>query len=214
MLAAKATAHEPRAQTGTICASVPPEVEAQRGSDGNLGAAVSCDRERAARVGRRTGGAGMSEADSETSREAGGQTDWRPLTGDGFMATVGPLLVTRRADGSRTYSLETDERHRNAFGIVHGGVIMSAFDHALGVDGGRSHDAPGQATIQLNVSFVDAVAVGERIEIACETVRTARSVMFVRGTATVGPRVVATAEGVWKLRRGAAQREGGQGSAS
>jgi acyl-coenzyme A thioesterase PaaI-like protein len=47
--------------------------------------------------------------------------------------------------------------------------------------------------------MVDAVHVGDFVEMDCEVVRKTRSVVFMRGTLTVGGRIVATADGIWKL---------------
>lgn len=126
---------------------------------------------------------------------------WEPLLGQAFFDALGPMLVRTLPNGEPRHAMRLEERHLNHYGIVHGGVIMSFLDHALGIHSGRSHDAPSQATMNLTVSFVDAARAGDLIEAEVETVRTTRSVMFVRGTARVGERVVATADGVWKLRR-------------
>jgi acyl-coenzyme A thioesterase PaaI-like protein len=55
-----------------------------------------------------------------------------------------------------------------------------------------------QATVQLDVHFVDAVKVGEFVEAKCQVVRRTRSLVFMSGDLMVGDRVVATAKGVWK----------------
>ncbi|RAI04163.1 PaaI family thioesterase [Acuticoccus sediminis] len=126
---------------------------------------------------------------------------WTALSGQGYMDWVGPLLMRTLPDGDVRYAMRVEERHLNGFGIVHGGAIMTFLDHAIGVYGSRTHDAPGQATINLNVSFVEGVMAGSLLEAEIEVVRTTRSVIFLRGTARVGDTVVATADGVWKIRR-------------
>ena len=47
--------------------------------------------------------------------------------------------------------------------------------------------------------FIDAVQIGEFVESTQQVVRKTRSVIFVRGTLMVGPRVIATADGIWKI---------------
>ena len=127
--------------------------------------------------------------------------DWVPLKGGGFMDDVGPILRRHLPDGDVRFAMRVEERHLNPFGMVHGGAIMTFLDHAIGSTGSRAHDAPGQATMSLTIAFVDGVEAGSLMEADVEVVRTTRSVMFLRGTARVGERVVATADGVWKLRR-------------
>jgi acyl-coenzyme A thioesterase PaaI-like protein len=55
-----------------------------------------------------------------------------------------------------------------------------------------------QATIQLDMHFIDAVQVGEFVEAMCTVVRRTRAVIFMNADLVVGTRVVATAQGVWK----------------
>jgi hypothetical protein len=51
----------------------------------------------------------------------------------------------------------------------------------------------------LSIRFIDAVQIGEFVESIPEIVRKTRSVIFVRGTMMVGSRVVATADGIWRI---------------
>jgi len=48
------------------------------------------------------------------------------------------------------------------------------------------------------VHFIDAVQIGEFVEATCRVVRRTRALIFMSGELTVGERVVATANGVWK----------------
>ena len=92
-----------------------------------------------------------------------------------------------------------DERHGNKRGVVHGGMIATAMDTALG---NRSWEAAGQkpcATVQLGIQYAGAMKLGEFATIRSDVVRTTRSLVFVRATMTVGDRMIATADGVWKI---------------
>lgn len=142
---------------------------------------------------------GTSMADGMPG-EAASTDGWREHRSTGFMDDVGPLLV-REVDSRTRYAVRTAERHLNGFGIVHGGVVLTLLDNAVGMFGARHHDGVGQATMQLNVSFVAPVHAGSLLEADCEVVRVARSVMFLRGTAYVGDTVVAVADGIWKIAR-------------
>ena len=53
--------------------------------------------------------------------------------------------------------------------------------------------------MQLNVHYVGAVQLGEFAYVRSELVKVTRSLVFLRGTMTVGDRIVATADGVWKI---------------
>ncbi|HYZ61030.1 MAG TPA: PaaI family thioesterase [Acetobacteraceae bacterium] len=123
---------------------------------------------------------------------------WVIRPGKAFNTHVGPFYQRAGGDALQCGFI-ADERHGNKRGVVHGGMLATAFDVALG---NASWDAAGGkpcATIQLNVQFVGAMSLGEFAEIAAEVVRTTRSLVFLRGVMTVGDRVIATADGVWKI---------------
>jgi acyl-coenzyme A thioesterase 13 len=47
------------------------------------------------------------------------------------MDLIGPVHV-READGGRVFGLRIEERHRNAGGVAHGGLLATLVDYALG----------------------------------------------------------------------------------
>ena len=121
---------------------------------------------------------------------------------DGFPTLVGPFW-SRKSDAGWTYGLLAEDRHSNAHGIVHGGMLVTFLDQILGITCWEAAKRDPVVTIQLNTHFVSAARAGEFIEARAEAVRATRSVVFVRGQLTLGERIIATADGVWK-RLGAA----------
>jgi acyl-coenzyme A thioesterase PaaI-like protein len=115
-----------------------------------------------------------------------------------FGTLVGPFYVPPDHDDT-VCGFMPDERHGNKRGVVHGGMIATAFDTALG---NACWAAAGQhpcATVQLNVSFVGALALGQFARIEAQVMRTTRSLIFIRGVMTAGETLVGTADGVWKI---------------
>lgn len=121
---------------------------------------------------------------------------------DGFPTLVGPFW-SKKGDAGWTYGLLAEERHSNAHGIVHGGMLVTFLDQILGITCWEAAKRDPVVTIQLNTHFVSAARAGEFIEARAEAVRATRSVVFVRGQLSLGERIIATADGVWK-RLGAA----------
>lgn len=116
---------------------------------------------------------------------------------DGFSVLIGPLLSRREGDGW-VHGVVAEARHLNARGVVHGGLIASLADQALGM---TVWDAVGRhpcATVQLNVQYVAAARAGEFLTVHGEVIRVTRSVVFVRGLVAADGRTVAMADGVWK----------------
>ena len=122
---------------------------------------------------------------------------WVRVPTQAFGTHVGPFY---RPEGNSLLSgFQADERHGNKRGVTHGGMLATAFDVCLG---NACWAAAGQqpcATVQLNIQFVGALKLGEFATVQAEIIRTTRSLVFVRGVMSVGDRVVATGEGVWKI---------------
>ncbi|HEY2183805.1 MAG TPA: PaaI family thioesterase, partial [Xanthobacteraceae bacterium] len=96
------------------------------------------------------------------------------------------------------YAFMAEPKHHNRRGIVQGGMLMTFADRSMGMTCWYANERRPQATIQLDVHFVDAVQIGEFVEARCRVVRRTRSLVFMGAELVVGDRVVATANGVWK----------------
>ena len=122
---------------------------------------------------------------------------WDPYKDEGFIGLIGPFWVRPWGDSFR-YAFLAADKHHNRRGVVQGGMIMTFADRSLGMTAWYANNKQPQATVHLDVHFVDAVQIGEFVEAKCRVVRRTRSLLFMSGEITVGDRVVATANGVWK----------------
>jgi uncharacterized protein (TIGR00369 family) len=122
---------------------------------------------------------------------------WEPYRDDGFIGLVGPFWSRPDGDAFR-YAFRAEPKHHNRRGVVQGGMLMTFADRAMGMTCWHANGRQRQATIQLDMHFIDAVQIGEFVEAHCRVVRRTRSVVFMSGELMVGDRVVATANGVWK----------------
>lgn len=123
---------------------------------------------------------------------------WSPLVDLGFAEAAGPYWQRAHQSGI-DYGFVAEARHRNRNGQVHGGVLLSFADQAMGMAAWHASGKTLQATAQLNFQFVAGVAIGEFVDARCTVVRTTRSLVFVTAVLSVGNRIVATTSGVWKL---------------
>lgn len=131
---------------------------------------------------------------------------WDMIRSRGFTRHAGPIWH-RHDDKGMVFGFRALPKHRNRNGVIHGGMIMTFIDRILGMAISDCSDALPQATIQLDTHFVSGARVGEFLEARCELVRATRAVAFVTATVSVGDRIVAKSQGMWKLR------EPGQGAA-
>lgn len=123
---------------------------------------------------------------------------WDVFDGQGFVDLVGPLYSRNSPDGLRSFAFVAGEKHANLIGLVHGGMLMTLADRALGVGAWDSAGRPC-VTVQMEMQFLSAVKMGEFAEITPELMRLTRSLVFMRGSVKVGDRITATASGVWKI---------------
>ncbi|MET0430069.1 MAG: PaaI family thioesterase [Microvirga sp.] len=123
---------------------------------------------------------------------------WVPDHEVGFMQIAGPAWQRRDGQTLRL-GLLTGDRHANRNGVVHGGVILALIDHGLGMISLDRTGCSRQATISLNVQFVSPAIMGDFLELDADVIRQTRSIVFLRGTLRAGSRVVATADGIWKI---------------
>jgi uncharacterized protein (TIGR00369 family) len=127
---------------------------------------------------------------------------WEPYGDEGFIGLVGPFWQRPLRDGSPDdgfrYAFMAEHKHHNRRGVVQGGMLMTFADRSMGMTCWYANERQPQATVQLDVHFIDAVQVGEFVEARCKVVRRTRALVFMSGELVVGERLVATANGVWK----------------
>jgi acyl-coenzyme A thioesterase PaaI-like protein len=122
---------------------------------------------------------------------------WEAYGDDGFIGLVGPFW-TRQDGATHRYAFLAERKHHNRRGVVQGGMLMTFADRSMGMTAWYANEKKPQATVHLDVHFIDAVQIGEFVEAHCCVVRRTRSLIFMSGELVVGTRVVATANGVWK----------------
>lgn len=126
-------------------------------------------------------------------------TGWEPIELAGFSASVGPLSM-RGTGAEREVGFIAESRHANTnIGTVHGGVLMTFADIALGlgvvdVIGGRNC-----VTAQLQLHFVSTAKIGTLVSCRAEIIRHSRHLVFMRGLITSDGATVASADGIWKV---------------
>ncbi len=122
---------------------------------------------------------------------------WEHHADHGFLGLVGPIWERPLGESFR-YAFLAEDKHHNRRGVVQGGMLMTFADRAMGRTCWYANEHQPQATVQLDMHFIDAVRVGEFVEARCTVVRRTRALVFMNAELVVGERVVATAKGVWK----------------
>jgi len=118
----------------------------------------------------------------------------------GFSAHAGNMYVRKPKDGhTLAFGFRVAPHHLNQGGVVHGGMLVTFIDHAMGA---YVHTAAGRkpcSTISLDCNFVSPGKVGDWIECTGEIGRVTSSLVFMEGKLTANGRVVLQAKGIWKI---------------
>ena len=85
------------------------------------------------------------------------------MTDTGFLPLVG-VGTPEADDGTAHLVLEADERHLNVAGAVHGGLLATLVDAAMGAAVRSLTDDEGAATSQLTVTYLRPGTTG-RLEV-------------------------------------------------
>lgn len=137
----------------------------------------------------------MSDTTSESLKAEG----WELVELGGFSGVAGPFWL-RVIDGRRSLGFIIEDRHcNNHLGTVHGGMVMTFADMGLGVAVGDVLGHNRVATISMQTQFISVARVGEFITCKAEIIRASKQIVFVRGYILADERIVASAEGMWKV---------------
>lgn len=114
-----------------------------------------------------------------------------------FIQLVGPFYQ-KQVDGRFRLALRAEERHCNMRGDIHGGVISTMADIALGYNIAFSRDpAIPAVTANLNVDYLGRVSRGDWLEVTTEIQKLGKRLAFASCVFNVGPTIVAKASGVF-----------------
>ncbi len=122
--------------------------------------------------------------------------DFAPLENAGpYLDHVGPLL--RRSDG--VIGLKIEERHLNAAGSAHGGLLASIADHAIGRAVNEALEDAGAVTVSLTTDYLGAVSEGDFVQAHTHVDRLGGSLAFADCTITVKDEDVVRARAVFAV---------------
>jgi acyl-coenzyme A thioesterase 13 len=103
-----------------------------------------------------------------------------------FLDAVGPFYYRR--DGERlVIGLRVLEKHANARGVAHGGLLMTLADIALGYNTAYREDPPGSwVTANLGGDFAGAAKLGDWIEAHVDVQKSGKRLAFANAYLMVG----------------------------
>jgi uncharacterized protein (TIGR00369 family) len=117
---------------------------------------------------------------------------------DPFEVFVGPVYEQGEPP-ARRFAILIDARHVNMRGVIHGGMLMTFADAALGQAVWDVTDRAPSVTLNMQSQFLKPARAGDVIVVQPELIRRTRGFVFMRGDFRVGHETVLAVSSVWKL---------------
>lgn len=116
-----------------------------------------------------------------------------------FLELLGPLYNKKMAQGL-TIGLFAEKKHCNARGTVHGGVLSSLAEIALGYNAAFDGEQPvPMVTVSLTIDYAGSAKLGDWIEIETDVQKVGRKMAFANCYFMVNSKRIARASAVFNV---------------
>lgn len=119
-----------------------------------------------------------------TDGDYAGWTRWRRDADGRFASMLGDYYFRLNDAGVVECRMETERKHSNGLGYLHGGFIMSFIDMAMFAFIFRQLENSAAVTLSCATDFLSAGIVGKPIEASGEILKETGKMLFVRGLVT------------------------------
>lgn len=132
------------------------------------------------------------------SQSAPPPSGWTPFEfAGGYIGLTGPFWWKRAGEGF-VYGFQSEPRHDNPNGVLHGAAVLTFLDtclgHAIVATTGRKC-----ATVALNAQFVASAPSGGWISATVRFRRTTRTMAFLDCEASSGEALLVTATAIFRV---------------
>jgi len=124
---------------------------------------------------------------------------WERIPTVRYSAAIGETWIRFDDDGLTVGMLAGEHLGNDNLQIVHGGAIMTFGDIAMGCAVGYGAENANFVTAQIQFYFTAAASVGSFVTCKPEVIRRTSQLVFVRAIFEADGRIVATADGLFKL---------------
>ena len=116
-----------------------------------------------------------------------------------YLELIGPIF-NKKTDKGLIIGLKVIEKHCNARGLLHGGVMSSLADITLGYNAAFQGEEPvPMVTASLTIDYAGAAKLGDWIEITTDVQKVGRSMAFANCYFNVGEKRIARASAVFNV---------------
>jgi uncharacterized protein (TIGR00369 family) len=109
-------------------------------------------------------------------------------------------LYSKKTDKAVIMGLRLARPHTNARGLIHGGLIASLADNAMGYSCAQAMGwACSLVTISLAVDYVGSGEIGQWLSVESEVIKTGSTICFAQGLIKADDAVIARANGTFRV---------------
>ena len=120
-------------------------------------------------------------------------------TKPGFMKHNGGLLFRNKSTTEYEFKSTIKKKHLNAAKITHGGYIAALIDAGAGTSAHRASNNYPCVTISLDLKFIGASRVGDKIIGKTKILKKTNSLIFLKCELFCDKKIIASASGIWKM---------------
>ena len=109
-------------------------------------------------------------------------------------------LYSKRTEKAVHLGLRLAKPHTNSRGLIHGGLIASLADNAMGYSCAQAMGWNASLlTISLSVDYTGSAEIGQWLAVECEVIRTGSTICFAQSLIKADDVVIARANGTFRV---------------
>jgi uncharacterized protein (TIGR00369 family) len=109
-------------------------------------------------------------------------------------------LYSKKTDRAVILGLRLAKPHTNARGLIHGGLIATLADNAMGYSCAHAMDwSASLVTVSLAVDFIGTAQVGQWLAVESEVIKTGSTICFAQSLIKADDAVIARANGTFRV---------------
>jgi uncharacterized protein (TIGR00369 family) len=109
-------------------------------------------------------------------------------------------LYSKKTEAAVIIGLRLAKPHTNARGLIHGGLIASLADNAMGYSCAQAMGwASSLVTISLSVDYVGAAEIGQWLAVESSVIKTGSTICFAQSLIKADDIVIARANGTFRV---------------
>ena len=109
-------------------------------------------------------------------------------------------LYSSKTDKAVHLGLRLAKPHTNARGLIHGGLIASLADNAMGYSCAQATAwSTSFVTVSLAVDYVGSAEIGQWLAVECEVIKTGSTICFAQALIKADEVVIARANGTFRV---------------